>query len=89
MDTALRFRTDAATRERLAATAHDRLSWFEAVGCSVPPGDRSIVTAPGPGGEETWTLVREASSARLYGGVSGAALGVPLRLAVETRQACE
>lgn len=84
--TALRFRTDAAARERLAATAHDRLSWFEAVGCTLP-GDTTIATPPGAQGEESWSLVREPNAVRLEGFVDGGALGVP-RLALETRQAC-
>ncbi len=85
---ALRMRNGASVRERVAAAAHERLTWFERAGCAVQ--DTAItVTAPlGTGIAESWEVVSEPGAVRLLGEARGAHAGLGFAVHLDTRRAC-
>lgn len=88
LSTAVRFRSGAAAREAIAATAHDRLGWFDATACLVP--DTTIERPlPGTNARESWTLVHDSSGAHLAGSVRGRAVGVTVGLSLDARRRCD
>jgi len=87
LSTALRLRNGASLREGMAAAAHDRLTWFEAAGCTA--GDTVIEIASTAGTSESWRTEHESGAVRLTGTSRGARGGISFTLSIETRRVCE
>lgn len=88
LSTALRFRSGAATREAMAAVASDRLTWFEAAGCTT--GDSTIERpVEGIDASESWRISRDSATSIIEGKVAGRVAGVPLAIPVEARRRCD
>lgn len=88
LSTALRMRNGATTRERVAAAAHDRLTWFERAGCAVNDTTIAVADSSGSGIAEIWEVEPESGAVRLRGEARGSRAGLTFAVRVETRLAC-
>lgn len=86
---ALRMRNGATTRERVAAAAQGRLTWFERVGCAVNDSTITESDPTGSGVAESWRVEPAPGGVILRGGARGTRAGVAFTLRVETRLACQ
>ena len=86
---ALRMRNGATTRERVAAAAQDRLTWFERVGCAVNDSTITEADSTGSGVAESWRVEPTPGGVVLRGAARGTRAGVDFALRVETQRACQ
>lgn len=87
LSAAARLRDGARVREALAAVAHDRLGWFESLGCAAT--DTAAVDAGARGVRLSWTLRADSLGRELELRAEGAWGSRQQTLRVSTAVTCE
>lgn len=86
---ALQMRNGATTRERVAAAAQDRLTWFERAGCAINDSSITVADSTGSGVAERWEVEPTPGGVILAGDARGTRTGVAFSLRLESRLACQ